>query len=144
MLDTPFLDNTTICLSHFALVSHLPCQPTPPSAGDVLLPGAQFSNTNQPIQSSHPQPPPVSGPHTLGHSTCPNYPITRYQTTRGRACAPEPLKLFKLGNAKPAYPASHIPSKESTVKALGHSFPLFLCLLTNPCTFPVCPLHGLE
>lgn len=110
-----FWTTQQICPSHFALASCLPCHPTPPSLGEILLPGECFSNTSQPIQSSHSPPPPLSGSHTLSH--CPQALITPQLDTRqpGTACAPEPLKLFKLGDARPIYPASPVPSKETTV-----------------------------
>lgn len=92
-----------------------------------------FSNVNKPIQSPHPQPPPLSSSHTPGH-----YPpalITQWLDARQLGTAPVPqslLKLFKLANPQSAYLPHPLVPVETIVKAFAHIPPHSLCLLTHP------------
>ena len=76
------LDNLIICLSYLALVPCLFCCPSYPLGG-VLPLGVCFSNTNQPIQSPHPQPPPFLGSHTPDWFTPPQLPQAQVPDNQG-------------------------------------------------------------
>lgn len=57
-------------------------------------------------------------------------PSTRHLWTAPKP--QRPLKLIKLANPKPAYPASPFLPVQTIIKTLAHTFPLFLCVLTEP------------
>lgn len=73
---------------------------------------------------------------------CPDHPRAKYQIIRDRPYAPEPAKLCKLANSKPADPALPFPM-ETTIRAPAHVFPCSFWLLTNPGASPWGPVwHG--
>ena len=74
----------------------------------------------------------LSGSHTLGY--CPSVPLIPGSGTRQLRTVPMPqslLKLFKLANSKPTYPASPTASCGGHNKGFCPQFLLLLGLLTQ-------------
>lgn len=98
---------------------------------------------------SHPQVLSLWGSHSGPLSTCPNQLRARYQGVRNSPCAPEMLKVFKVGNPKPAYPVSPVPSWENHSIGICPVPPTCsLGFLTNPgaslCASPLISWHALS
>ena len=91
------------------------------------------------------------GSHSGPLSTCPNQLRVRYQAVMNSPCTPEMLKLFKVGNSKPAYCVSPVPSWENHSKGICLqcpqpvplvSWPTLVPLRVQPTHFMACPLMG--
>ena len=100
--------------------------PTVPEMVITLLTSTPF-RCRPTIQSPHPQPPPLLGSHTLGHSS--PFLLTPGPGTRPLETDPVAqslLELFKLANSKPTLTLPlhiPIPSQRNYMKAVAHIFP---------------------
>lgn len=108
------------------------------SLGQLILRTSKQHTCSAPFkcQPSHPEPTPPTTSF-VGFSYPDHYLpalITLGSDARSRfsPSAPEPTEIFKIPSIKTAYPPHLFFPTETTVKALAHISPCYLCLLTDP------------
>lgn len=110
--------------------------------GSVLF---KCSRPNRPVQTqTHPQPPllsvsPYSGSHTKLALITPGPGIKQLEAAPMHQSS---LKLLRIANSKPVYPASLFLPEEDTVKAFIHSPLLTLPPERPPTASPHASCHG--
>ena len=80
---------------------------------EMTSPQVHFPNTNQPIQSPHPNHPPYQLSHSGPLCTCANHPRTQCQTMRDSPCPPAPDRTIPTSQAYACFSCLTVPSHRS-------------------------------